>query len=79
MTTQEYISCLIRQYQRVPCLEAGEEADLVRRWQELGDEEARRRLVTANMRHVVAIARRFSGRSVRMEDLLAEGCLGLLV
>lgn len=60
-------------------LSVEEEQALIRRWQEERDEAARRRLVMASLRHVEAIARRFRGRNVRHEDLVAEGCLGLLV
>jgi RNA polymerase sigma-32 factor len=79
MTNQEYMSERCRAYRRIPRLTVAEERDLVARWQQERDEGARRRLIEANMRHVEAIARKFRGRSVREEDLVAEGCLGLLM
>jgi RNA polymerase primary sigma factor len=44
----------------------------------LGDSTARDRLVAANLRLVVATARRFAGAGLEFEDLVAEGNLGLI-
>jgi RNA polymerase primary sigma factor len=43
-----------------------------------GDEAAQQRLVEANLRLVIAIARRYTGTSVPLEDLIQEGNLGLM-
>jgi len=43
-----------------------------------GDPAARRRLVAANLRFVVSIARRYRGRGVPLADLVNEGNLGLV-
>lgn len=43
-----------------------------------GDAAARDRMVRANLRLVVNLARRYAGRGLPMEDLIAEGNLGLL-
>jgi RNA polymerase primary sigma factor len=43
-----------------------------------GDRDARDRLVGANLRLVVKIARGFAGRGMPLDDLVAEGNLGLL-
>ncbi len=79
MTNQEYMSERCRAYRQIPRLSVADERDLVRLWQKERDEKARRKLIEAHMRHVEAIARKFRGRSVREEDLVAEGCLGLLM
>jgi RNA polymerase sigma-32 factor len=78
MTTCEYLATRYSDYKAVPRLSAETERALVRSWQQRRDRAARTRLVEANMRHVQAIAHKFRGRSVREEDLVAEGCLGLL-
>ena len=43
-----------------------------------GDAEARRRLIEANLRLVVSVARPWVGRGVPLMDLIAEGNLGLI-
>lgn len=62
---------------REPLLTAEEEARLAVRSRR-GDEAARRRLVTANLRFVVSVARRYQGRGVPLVDLVNEGNVGLL-
>lgn len=55
-----------------------EEKDLARRIQEDQDPAAREHLVSSNLRLVVNIAKRFSGRGMTLGDLIEEGNLGLL-
>jgi RNA polymerase primary sigma factor len=43
-----------------------------------GDREARNRMVQANLRLVVTIARAFRGRGLEFDDLVGEGNLGLI-
>jgi RNA polymerase primary sigma factor len=61
-----------------PLLSAGEEAELAWRVREDGDAEARDHLVRANLRLVVNIARQYARRGLSLEDLIAEGNLGLM-
>src|SRR5438270_7504133 len=60
-----------------PLLRPEQEGELARRVA-AGDASARDRLVRANLRLVVAVARRHAGRGVPLEDLVAEGNLGLI-
>jgi RNA polymerase primary sigma factor len=60
-----------------PLLTAAEERELARAVQD-GDSEARDHLVRANLRLVVNLARAYHGKGVAMEDLIAEGNLGLM-
>jgi len=60
-----------------PLLEAHEEAALAAAIQ-AGDGEARRRMIEANLRLVVSVARAYVRRGVPLMDLIAEGNLGLI-
>jgi RNA polymerase nonessential primary-like sigma factor len=61
----------------IALLGAREEWALAERIQ-AGDAEARRRLIEANLRLVVSVARPYVGRGVPLMDLIAEGNLGLI-
>ncbi len=60
-----------------PLLRGEEERELAARI-EHGDSEARDHLIRANLRLVVNIARKYVGRGPGLEDLIAEGNLGLM-
>jgi RNA polymerase nonessential primary-like sigma factor len=61
----------------IPLLLAEEEWALAERVQ-AGDSEARRRLIEANLRLVVTVARGYVGRGVPLMDLIEEGNIGLI-
>lgn len=54
-----------------------EERELSRKIRE-GDNEALGRLVEANLKFVVAVARQYKGHGLAMEDLVSEGNIGLM-
>ena len=60
-----------------PILEREDEVELARRIRD-GDEEALNQLVSANLRFVVSVARRYSGHGVPLADLVTEGNIGLI-
>lgn len=67
----------LKEIGRVDLLSAEEEISLAERI-ENGDEEARKRLVEANLRLVVSIAKRYVGRGMLFLDLIQEGNMGLI-
>jgi RNA polymerase primary sigma factor len=66
-----------REIGRVSLLTGAEEVALAKRI-ERHDAEAKRRLIEANLRLVVSIAKRHVGRGVPFLDLIQEGNLGLM-
>jgi RNA polymerase primary sigma factor len=62
---------------RIPLLTREEELALAKRVA-AGDADAERRMVEANLRLVIKIARRYMNRSLPLGDLIEEGNLGLL-
>jgi RNA polymerase primary sigma factor len=67
----------LRQINETPLLGAAEERELARRTR-AGDVAARERMVRANLRLVVSIARAYNGRGLPLPDLVEEGNVGLL-
>ncbi|MEW6447374.1 MAG: RNA polymerase sigma factor RpoD [Bacillota bacterium] len=67
----------LKEIGRIPLLSPEEEVELAKRM-ETGDEAAKRRLVEANLRLVVSIAKRYVGRGMLFLDLIQEGNLGLI-
>jgi RNA polymerase primary sigma factor len=61
---------------RYPLLTAAEEVALAKRV-ELGDEEAKARMINSNLRLVVSIAKRYRGHGVPLGDLVQDGAIGL--
>ncbi len=76
-TNEEDMRQFMEEVHRIPLLTAQEEKELARR-SAVGDEEAIRQLVNANLRLVVAIARRYYTGAVPLLDLIQEGSIGLL-
>ncbi len=74
--SNDSIQMYLREIGKVPLLTHEEELQLAKR-QERGDLEARKRLVEANLRLVVSIAKKFTGRSLSLLDLIQEGNIGL--
>jgi len=77
MDERDDIPSYLERLTREPLLTADEEKALASRAQQ-GDEEARKRLVEANMRLVINVARNYRSPAFSLEDLVQEGAIGLL-
>lgn len=75
---RDSIQMYLKEIGQYSLIKASEEKDLARRI-EAGDEEAKNLLARANLRLVVSIAKKYSGRSqdLTLLDLIQEGNLGL--
>ena len=67
----------LREIGRVPLLKADEEYELAKKVAE-GSREAKQKLIEANLRLVVSIAKRYIGRGLPFLDLIQEGNKGLI-
>src|SRR3954453_12909697 len=76
-SVQSPLETYLREINETALLSADEEKMLARRIEE-GDSEARDRMVRANLRLVVNIARSYTGKGLALQDLIEEGNLGLL-
>jgi len=77
MALEDSVRMWLREIGRVPLLTAEREIELAQRIEQ-GDEEAKRELTQANLRLVVSIAKRYTGRGMSFSDLIQEGNLGLI-
>jgi RNA polymerase primary sigma factor len=76
-SVQSPLETYLREINETALLNAQEERALAYRI-EKGDKEARDRMVRANLRLVVNIARGYTGKGLALQDLIEEGNLGLL-
>ena len=67
----------LKEIGRVPLLSADEERVLAEKMAQ-GDEDAKNKLVEANLRLVVSIAKRYVGKGMFFLDLIQEGNIGLM-
>jgi RNA polymerase primary sigma factor len=74
---QTPLETYLREINETALLSAEEEKELSRRI-DAGEKEARDRMVRANLRLVVNIARAYTGKGLPLQDLIEEGNLGLL-
>jgi len=70
------IQMYLREIGKVPLINTEEEVSLAKRI-EKGDIEAKQKLIKANLRLVVSIAKKFTGKNMSLLDLIQEGNIGL--
>ena len=76
-TSRANLAVYLREIARIPLLTREQEVELARRIR-AGDETAKQRLIEANLRLVVQVARRYINRGLPLPDLIEEGNIGLL-
>lgn len=69
----------MRQINRYPLLDRDTELALARRYRQHADLDAAQQLVCANLRFVVKVAREYRHYGMRMQDLVQEGNVGLML
>jgi RNA polymerase primary sigma factor len=74
---ENILSIYLQEINKVPLL-SREEEDQVARAAVQGDKAARDRLVSANLRFVVNVAKKYQGQGLPLPDLISEGNIGLL-
>lgn len=79
MNSPSYARSRTRRYRSQTPLDRREELVLLHRWRQQGDELAHGRLVEASMKRVLSMAMAMRGYAVPIQDLIAEGSLGLMV
>ena len=75
--SDDSVRLYLREIGKIPLLNAEEELELAHRVI-AGDKKAKDKMAEANMRLVVSIAKRYSGRGLDFLDLIQEGNTGLL-
>jgi RNA polymerase primary sigma factor len=75
--SEDTLKMYYERVKQIPLLNAEEERDLSKRIQS-GEESARTRLIEANLRLVIKIARAFANFDVPLIDLIQEGNMGLI-
>ncbi|MCR4256102.1 MAG: sigma-70 family RNA polymerase sigma factor, partial [Candidatus Uhrbacteria bacterium] len=70
------IQMYLREIGKIPLLTGEQEVALAKR-KEKNDKEAEKALIEANLRLVVSIAKKFTGKSLSLLDLIQEGNIGL--
>ena len=73
----EVLSSYLEAIDRIPLLSYEEEYELALKAKE-GDKKARDKIISANLRFVVSVAKKYRGQGMALEDLINEGNIGLV-
>ena len=78
LSLDDPVKLYLKEIGKIPLLSSREEEVELAKKIELGDEEAKKKLIKANLRLVVSVAKRYLGRGMLFLDLIQEGNLGLI-
>ena len=73
----EVLSLYLEEINKIPMLSYEEEYELALK-AKAGDKRARERIINANLRFVVSVAKKFKGQGLPLSDLINEGNIGLI-
>lgn len=77
MKDANILGTYLKEINKIPLLTYDEECDLAKKAQK-GDKAARDKIVNANLRFVVNVAKKYQNRGLDLTDLISEGNIGLL-
>ncbi len=77
-SSDDTVRLYLREIGKIPLLTPEEEVELSRRVKEENDQAAKEKLINANLRLVVSIAKKYMDRGLSLLDLIQEGNLGLM-
>ena len=76
--SDDSVKLYLQQIGKIPLLSHDEELEIAKKIQKDGDEKAKNKLIQANLRLVVSIAKKYIGRGLTFLDLIQEGNVGLI-
>ncbi len=77
MKHDEVLSIYLKEINKVPLLTREEEIDLCEKARK-GDKAARDKIINANLRFVVRVAKKYQNHGLDLTDLISEGNIGLM-
>ncbi|OGI03974.1 MAG: hypothetical protein A2Y25_01080 [Candidatus Melainabacteria bacterium GWF2_37_15] len=77
-STDDAVKIYLQQIGRIPLLNTEQEIEVAKQIKEENSLEAKEKLVNANLRLVVSIAKKYIGRGLSFLDLIQEGNMGLI-
>ena len=78
INTDDSVKIYLQQIGKIPLLNAEQELEVAKKIKENGDTDAINKLINANLRLVVSIAKKYIGRGLSFLDLIQEGNMGLM-
>lgn len=76
--SDDSVKLYLQQIGKIPLLSHNEELEIAQKIQKNDDNKAKEKLIQANLRLVVSIAKKYIGRGLTFLDLIQEGNVGLI-